>query len=82
MIQLLLSNWTAASASIVSRAAFLSSADMFCGDINSVILSGYEKQHAIIIKDIDSEAVGGLSWNTGPETSICMKRPLSHALSR
>jgi hypothetical protein len=46
---------------------------MFCGDIDPVILSGYEKKRAIIIKDIESEAVGGLSWNTGPETSICMK---------
>jgi choline dehydrogenase-like flavoprotein len=50
---------------------------MFGGDIDAVILSGYEKQHAIIIKDIDSEAVGGSSWNTGPETSIYMTRSLS-----
>lgn len=77
MIQLPLSNWTNDSASIMARASSLSPTDVLGSDIDPSILAGYERQRAIIIKDINIEAVGGLSWNTGPETSIYMTRPLS-----
>jgi choline dehydrogenase len=46
-------------------------------DVDPTVLAGYEKQRAIILKDINRESVGGVSWNTGPETSIYMTRPLS-----
>ncbi|KAI4648620.1 uncharacterized protein J4E78_008683 [Alternaria triticimaculans] len=77
MIQLPLSNWTNDSASIISRASSFSTIDVLGNDMNPSVLAGYERQRAIIIKDINIEAVGGLSWNTGPETSIYMTRPLS-----
>ena len=77
IIQLPLSNFTNASVSIMSKAASISPADILGKDIDPSILAGYEKQRAIIIKGINTEAVGGLSWNTGPETSIYMTRPFS-----
>ncbi|KAI4640376.1 hypothetical protein J4E93_008582 [Alternaria ventricosa] len=77
MIQLPLSNWTNDSASIISRASSLSPTDVLGKDTDPSVLAGYERQRAIILKDINVEAVGGLSWNTGPETSIYMTRPLS-----
>jgi len=77
MIQLPLSNWTNNSASIISRASSLSPSDVLGSDVDPSVLAGYERQRAIILKDINVEAVGGLSWNTGPETSIYMTRPLS-----
>ncbi|KAI4923659.1 uncharacterized protein J4E92_007633 [Alternaria infectoria] len=77
MIQLPLPNWTNDSASIISRASSLSASDVLGSDVDPSILAGYERQRAIVLKDINVEAVGGLSWNTGPETSIYMTRPLS-----
>ncbi|CAN9327524.1 unnamed protein product [Alternaria sp. RS040] len=77
IIQLPLSNFTNASVSIMSKAASISPADILGKDIDPSILAGYEKQRAIITKGINTEAVGGLSWNTGPETSIYMTRPFS-----
>jgi choline dehydrogenase len=76
MIQLALSNWTDNSASIVSQAKAIDSTTVL-RNVDPAVLSGYEKQRAIILKDINTEGVGGLSWNTGPETSIYMTRPLS-----
>jgi choline dehydrogenase len=76
MIQLALSNWTNNSASIVSQAKAIHQTTVL-NDVDLTVLSGYEKQRTVILKDINTEGVGGLSWNTGPETSIYMTRPLS-----
>ncbi|KAL1794907.1 hypothetical protein ACET3X_006723 [Alternaria dauci] len=77
IIQLPLSNWTNASVPILSKAASIYPADILGKDVDPSIVAGYEKQRAVIIKSINKEAVGGLSWNAGPETSIYMTRPLS-----
>jgi choline dehydrogenase-like flavoprotein len=77
MIQLPLSNWTNASVPIISQASSVHPAAVLGKDVDPSIIAGYEKQRVIIIKDINTEAVGGLSWNTGPETSIYMTRPFS-----
>jgi choline dehydrogenase len=77
IIQLPLSNWTNTSESIISRATALSPVDILGKNNDASILAGYAKQRAVIIKDMNTAAVGGLSWNTGPETSIYMTRPLS-----
>jgi choline dehydrogenase len=76
MIQLALSNWTNNSASIVSQAKAIDPTTVL-NNVDPTVLSGYEKQRTVIMKDINTEGVGGLSWNTGPETSIYMTRPLS-----
>jgi choline dehydrogenase len=76
MIQLPLSNWTNDSVTIISQAKTINTTTVL-GDVDSTVFSGYEKQRAVILKNINSEGVGGLSWNTGPETSIYMTRPLS-----
>jgi choline dehydrogenase len=76
MIQLPLSNWTNNTLTIISQAKTINTTTVL-GDVDSTVLSGYEKQRAIILKNINTEGVGGLSWNTGPETTIYMTRPLS-----
>jgi choline dehydrogenase-like flavoprotein len=77
IIQLPLSNWTNASASIIAKAASIYPDAVLGKAVDSSVLTGYEKQREIVIRDINIEAVGGLSWNTGPETSIYMTRPFS-----
>jgi choline dehydrogenase len=77
MIQLPLSNWTNNSASIISQAKAIDAAMVLGPDVDPTVLSGYDKQRAVIVKGLNTEGVGGLSWNTGPETSIYMTRPLS-----
>ncbi|KAF1944605.1 choline dehydrogenase-like protein [Clathrospora elynae] len=77
MIQLALSNWTNASASIMSQARSLDPAVLLRSSPHPDVIRGYKKQRSIMIKDSNSGTVGGLSWNTGPETSIYMTRPFS-----
>lgn len=77
IIQLPLSNWTVSSDSIIAQAKRFDPAVMLGNDANSSVLRGFEKQRSATINDINASAVGGLSWNTGPETSIYMTRPFS-----
>ncbi|KAH7079975.1 choline dehydrogenase-like protein [Paraphoma chrysanthemicola] len=77
MIQLPLSNWTVNSSSIIAQAKRFDPAVMLGNDSNNSVLRGFEKQRTAMINNIDTSAVGGLSWNTGPETSIYMTRPFS-----
>ncbi|KAF2820284.1 choline dehydrogenase-like protein [Ophiobolus disseminans] len=82
IIQLPLSNWTSNSSSIVAQAKHFDSAVILGNNPDSSVLHGYGKQRSIILDDIDISAVGGLSWNTGPETSLYMTRPFSRGSIR
>jgi choline dehydrogenase len=77
MIQLPLSNWTSNSSSIIAQAERFSPAVLLANNPDQSLLHGLEKQRAVIVSSINTSAVGGLSWNTGPETSIYMTRPFS-----
>jgi choline dehydrogenase-like flavoprotein len=61
----------------MTQAEAYSPADVLGDSANPTVLRGYEKQRAIMIRKINIAAVGGVSWNTGPETSIYMTRPFS-----
>jgi choline dehydrogenase len=77
IIQLPLSNWTSDSASIIAKARQFDPA-IFSGDLpDDSVLRGFQKQRSVMIRSINTSAVGGISWNTGPETSIYMTRPFS-----
>ncbi|KAF1851313.1 GMC oxidoreductase [Cucurbitaria berberidis CBS 394.84] len=77
IVQLPLSNWTTRSTSIATLARRFDPAALLGASSPESVLRGLEKQRSIMIRDINREAVGGLSWNTGPETSIYMTRPFS-----
>ncbi|KAH9880905.1 hypothetical protein IAQ61_001199 [Plenodomus lingam] len=77
MIQLPLSNWTSNTSSIMARVKANGLGAMLGRNVPSTVLNGYKKQRAIIIRDINTVTVGGVSWNTGPETSIYLTRPFS-----
>ena len=77
MVQLALSGWTKDSSSIVSLAKSQDPAKLLRGSPSASVLKGYKKQRDLIIKNLNSAAVGGISWNTGPESSLYMTRPLS-----
>ncbi|KAH9863603.1 hypothetical protein J1614_009535 [Plenodomus biglobosus] len=79
IIQLPLSKWTSSSSSIVASAKAKGNdmGTLLGKNIPSTVLNGYGKQRAITIRDINTVTVGGVSWNTGPETSIYMTRPFS-----
>ena len=77
MIQLPLSNWTANSSSITRMAEAQDPAELLGGRPDPRVLRGFTKQREAIIRNINTAVVGGVSWNTGPETSIYMTRPFS-----
>ncbi|KAF1954478.1 choline dehydrogenase-like protein [Byssothecium circinans] len=77
IVQLPLSNWTNNSASIISLAKSQDAAQLLGGNPDPGVLSGFKRQREIIISNLNNTAVGDISWNTGPETSIYMTRPLS-----
>ncbi|KAH8728333.1 choline dehydrogenase-like protein [Phaeosphaeriaceae sp. PMI808] len=77
MIQLPLSNWTSNSSSIIEQANQFDIIGLLGNSSDESVLRGFKKQRIIAIKNVDNSAVGGLSWNTGPETSIYMTRPFS-----
>ncbi|PSN67054.1 choline dehydrogenase-like protein [Corynespora cassiicola Philippines] len=77
MVQLALSGWTKDSSSIVSLAKSQDPAKLLGDSPSASVLKGYKKQRDLIIKNLNSAAVGGISWNTGPESSLYMTRPLS-----
>ena len=77
IIQLPLSNWTTDSPSIIAQAKRFDPAVFLGGNPDNSVLRGFEKQRSVIINVINTSAIGGLSWNTGPETSIYMTRPFS-----
>lgn len=77
MIQLPLSNWTSDSPSIIRSAQAQTPSALLGGNPDSSVLRGFTKQRIAILESIDTAVVGGVSWNTGPETSIYMTRPLS-----
>lgn len=70
MIQLPLSNWTANSSSITSMARSQGLGVLLGGRPHSSVLRGFAKQRSAMLENIDTTVVGGMSWNTGPETSI------------
>jgi choline dehydrogenase len=76
MIQLPLSGWTSNISSLTAQAKGVDPTTYLGGNPNPAVRRGYEKQRSAIIDDITS-SIGGLSWNTGPETSIYMTRPFS-----
>lgn len=77
MIQLPLNQYTSTSSSIISLAKSQDPAKLLGGSPNAAVLSGFKKQRDIIIRNLNTADVGGISWNTGPETSIYMTKPLS-----
>lgn len=77
MIQLPLSNWTNDASSIIQFAREQDFTALLGGSPDSSVLRGFSKQRRAMLMNIDTTAVGGLSWNTGPETSIYMTRPFS-----
>lgn len=77
MVQLPLSNWTADSSSIVRIAQSQDPAALLGSSAHSSLVRGFAKQRKAIIKSINNVVVGGVSWNTGPVTSIYMTRPFS-----
>lgn len=77
IIQLPLNGWTSSWQSIVSLAKSQDPAKLLGGSPNSAVLSGYKKQRTAIINNINTEAVGDISWNTGPASTLYMTRPLS-----
>ena len=77
IIQLPLSNYTSDASKIISLAKSQDAAKLLGGKPNPAVLSGFKKQRNIIISQLNTAAVGDISWNTGPETSIYMTRPLS-----
>ena len=70
MIQLPLSNWTANRSSITSMARSQGLGVLLGGRPHSSVLRGFAKQRSAMLENIDTTVVGGMSWNTGPETSI------------
>ena len=77
MIQLPLSNWTSDSSSIIRSAQAQWSSALLGGNPDSSVLRGFTKQRRVILETLNTAVVGGISWNTGPETSIYMTRPFS-----
>ncbi|KAH6643036.1 choline dehydrogenase-like protein [Boeremia exigua] len=77
MIQLSLSGWTANSSSIIDLAKAQNPAVLLGGNPDLTVLRGFTKQREAIQETINTAVVGGVSWNTGPETSIYMTRPFS-----
>lgn len=77
IIQLSLSNWTNNFSSIVAGAKRFNPATFLGNNPPGSVLHGFERQRAIMVESINSAAVGGISWNTGPETSIYLTRPFS-----
>ncbi|KAF2017824.1 GMC oxidoreductase [Aaosphaeria arxii CBS 175.79] len=79
IIQLPLSEWTSSVRSIVSLASKQDPSKLLGGSPNAGVLAGYKKQRKLIIDNLsnDGEAVGDISWNTGPTTTLYMTRPLS-----
>ena len=77
MIQLPLSNWTANSSSITRMAEAQDPAELLGGRPDPRVLRGFTKQREASSRNINTAVVGGVSWNTGPETSIYMTRPFS-----
>ena len=77
IIQLPLSNWTRDSASIIALANSQDPSALLGSNPDPTVLAGFIKQREIIISNLDTVAIGDISWNTGPETSIYVTRPLS-----
>ncbi|KAF2846944.1 GMC oxidoreductase [Plenodomus tracheiphilus IPT5] len=77
IIQLPLSNWTSRSSSITTRAQSNDAGTYLRKEVPPIVINGYKKQRSIMLRDINIATVGGISWNTGPETSIYMTRPFS-----
>lgn len=77
MIALPLKNYTMNSSSIVSLAKSQNPATILGNNPDPTILAGYKKQRDIIISQLNTAAIGDISWNTGPSTSLYMTRPLS-----
>lgn len=77
MIQLPLSNWTNNDSSIVELARSQNPATLLGGSPDPRVLRGFVEQRRAMLEEIDTTVVGGVSWNTGPETSIYMTRPFS-----
>jgi choline dehydrogenase len=77
MIALPLQNYTSNSSSIISLAKSQDPAALLGGKPDPTVLSGYKKQRAMIISQLNTAAIGDISWNTGPSTSIYMTKPLS-----
>ncbi|KAF2627624.1 GMC oxidoreductase [Macroventuria anomochaeta] len=77
MIQLPLSNWTDDGFLITETAKAQSPATLLGGNPDPRVLRGFKKQRKAILENINTAVVGGVSWNTGPETSIYMTRPFS-----
>ncbi|KAF2189246.1 GMC oxidoreductase [Zopfia rhizophila CBS 207.26] len=76
IIQLPLKDFTSDAQSIISLAKSQNPASLYPKAPASVI-KGYKAQRELIIKNINDAAIGDISWNTGPETSLYMTRPLS-----
>ncbi|ORY01579.1 choline dehydrogenase-like protein [Clohesyomyces aquaticus] len=80
MIALPLRNYTSKTSPIISLAQSQDPASLLgTGNPDPTVLSGYKKQRKLIISHLNTEAaaIGSISWNTGPATSIYMTRPLS-----
>jgi choline dehydrogenase-like flavoprotein len=77
MIQLPLSNWTNNSATILREGGAQDVATLLGSNPHPSIVRGFKKQRKAILRTANTAVVGGVSWNTGPETSIYMTRPLS-----
>ncbi|KAJ8107527.1 hypothetical protein OPT61_g8803 [Boeremia exigua] len=77
MIQLPLSGWTTNSSRISKIAKAQDPARLLRSHTDPAVLRGFAKQRRAMLKTIDTAVVGGVSWSTGPETSIYMTRPFS-----
>ena len=77
LVQLPLANWTGDSSAIIKSAESQDFVALLGESPDPTVLRGFKKQRKAMPRNINSAVVGGLSWNTGPETSIYMTRPFS-----
>ncbi|KAI9051847.1 hypothetical protein LZ554_004108 [Drepanopeziza brunnea f. sp. 'monogermtubi'] len=79
IVLLPLQNATSKWQSIIDKAKSLDPASLLAPNTHPSVVKGYAVQREILFKQYASSrtAVGSISWNTGPETSIYMIKPLS-----